>query len=254
MKKALPLILICLFFFCACRPASGQEISPQEIVKRSDDLMRGDTQQGTYTMAITTLNWQRTLVLYVASKGRDQMFIRILSPAKEKGITTLRMASEMWNYLPSVERTIKIPPSMMLQPWMGSDFANDDLVKESSVVNDYDHRLLRTENLDGVEVWCLELIPKPHAGVVWNKRLMWIRTKDFIPVRDEFYGKNDKLIKVLTYSNVKKISDRMIPTHWEMTSEIKKGNRTVIEVGQDVVYNEPIDENVFSLQNLKSSL
>jgi len=118
---------------------------------------------------------------------------------------------------------------MMLQPWMGSDFANDDLVKESSVVNDYTHKIAGEENLDGKAVWRIEMTPKPEAAVVWDKRITWIRKDGFIPVRDEFYGKDNKLIKALEYSKVKEISGRLIPSYWQMTSEIKKGHRTIIE-------------------------
>ena len=252
MQRNLLLLLVVALFGSLFSFCSAEEISPQEIVKRSDDLLRGDTQKGNYTMTITTPGWERTLKLYVDSKGRDKMFIRILSPAKEKGITTLRIKNEMWNYLPNVERIIKIPPSMMLQPWMGSDFANDDLVKESSVVHDYTHRLIREEKREGADVYCIELTPRPQAGVVWDKRIMWIRKADFIPVRDEYYGKNNKLIKVLVYTHIKKISDRRIPSRWEMIAETQKNHRTVIEVGDDVVYNGDIADSVFSLQNLKS--
>ncbi len=252
MKKSiLPFSFICLlvFFTSMC---FAQEPTPQEIVKHSDDLIRGDTQEGNYIMTVITPSWERRLKLYCYSKGRDKIFIRIESPAKEKGTTTLRIASEMWNYLPQVERTIKIPPSMMLQPWMGSDFANDDLVKESSVVNDYTHTLIGEENIDGKDVYIIELLPKPSAGIVWDKRIMRIQKKTYIPIRDEFYGKNNKLIKTLYYSKVKRISDRIIPTYWEMVSNIKTGRRTIIEVSDNVVYNRPIDDNVFSIQNLKN--
>ncbi|OIO36051.1 MAG: hypothetical protein AUJ74_03830 [Candidatus Omnitrophica bacterium CG1_02_44_16] len=252
MKKALFVYAIFIFLLWLPSFLFSQELSPQDIVKHSDDLMRGDTQEGKYTMAIITPNWERRLELYVVSRGRDKMFIRILSPAKEKDTTTLRVKNEMWNYLPSVERTIKIPPSMMLQPWMGSDFANDDLVKEASIVNDYTHKLLAEENSDGQDVYVIELTPKPGSAVIWYKRIMRINKKDFTPVRDEFYGKGDKLIKTLKYSRVKKISDRFIPTYWEMKSEAKQGHATIIEVDDKVVYNKPIDDSVFSLQNLRS--
>ncbi|MFH0826591.1 MAG: outer membrane lipoprotein-sorting protein [Candidatus Omnitrophota bacterium] len=252
MKRIVLLLTLAFFIFNLSPYSFSQEISAKEIVQRSDDLMRGDTQKGKYTMVVTTPDWVRTLKLYVYGKGRDKFFIRILSPAKEKGIATLRIKNEMWNYLPTVERTIKIPPSMMLQPWMGSDFANDDLVKESSVVEDYTHEIIGEEDTQDGKVYCIELTPKPGAGIVWDKRIMRITKKGFIPVRDEFYGKNNKLIKVLNYSNVKRISDRSIPTRWEMASQIKKDSRTIIEVDERLVYNEPVDDSIFSLQNLKS--
>jgi outer membrane lipoprotein-sorting protein len=231
----------------------AQELTGRDYVSRSDDLMRGNTQNGKYFMTVVTPQWERRLELSVRAKDRDKMLLEILSPAKEKGITTLRVKSEMWNYLPAVERTIKIPPSMMLQPWMGSDFANDDLVKESSIVDDYDHKILNEETFDGDAVVRVELTPKPTAGVVWSKRVMLINKTTFAPVRDEFYGKDNTLIKTLIYSKVKHISDRAIPTHWEMTSEIKKGHRTIIEVDENLVYNEPLDDGVFSLKQLKTN-
>lgn len=233
-------------------PCPAQELSAREIVKRSDDLMRGDTQDGKYTMTVITPQWERRLEISVRTKGRDKILLKILKPAKEKGISTLRVKNEMWNYLPSIERTIKIPPSMMLQPWMGSDFANDDLVKESSVVDDYDHKITETRVINAKRVARIELTPKPHAGVVWNKRVMFINLSTFTPTRDEFYGKDGKMIKALTYTKVKKVGDRMVPTHWEMVSEIKKGRRTIIEVDENLVYNGILDDNVFSLQTLKS--
>lgn len=252
-KTAACMILFSLFFLASAAQSPGQELSAQEIVKRSDDLMRGDSQSGPYLMKVITPSWERTLELMIFSLGRDHVFIRILSPAKEKNVTTLRVGNEMWNYLPQVERVIKIPPSMMLQSWMGSDFANDDLVKESSIVNDYTHKITGTEVIDGRKALVIELTPLPQAAVVWERRVMAIEEKTFIPLRDEFYGKNSKLIKVLTYSDIKQISDRLIPTRWEMVSMIKEAHRTVIEVNDKVVYNKPIDDSVFTLQNLKNT-
>lgn len=246
------LCLVCSIIISAnCATASAQELSAQEIVKRADDLLRGNTSQGTYKMTVTTPNWTRTLELSAYSEGKNKTFIRILSPAKEAGITTLRIDNNMWNYLPKVERTIKIPPSMMLQPWMGGDFTNDDLVKESSVVHDYTHKIIAQENFDSQPAYKIELLPKPDAAVTWGKLIFWIRKLDFVPLKEEFYDEHGKLIKVLKYSRIKKMSDRTIPTIWTMKPVTKEGCSTVIEV-KDVIYNQPVNKNVFSLANLKS--
>lgn len=223
------------------------------IVKKSDDLLRGETCQGLYRMTVKTDRWERQLDLNVFTKGRDKIFIRILSPAKESGIGTLRIENEMWNYLPKIERIIKIPPSMMLQSWMGSDFANDDLVKESSVVNDYTHKIVEEMVVDGKPVYKIEFIPKPDAAVIWGKLFMWIRKDDFVPIKEEFYNEKGKLIKVLEYSNIAQVSDRVIPKTWKMRSIIKEDQETTIEL-IDVKYNEPVDDNIFSLVNLKKNL
>jgi len=156
----------------------------------------------------------------------------------------------MWNYLPSVEKVIKIPPSMMLQPWMGSDFANDDLVKESSIVNDYTHKIISEQNIDGHPVCKIELTPKPNAAVIWGKIIYWVRKDDYIPLREEFYNEKMKLIKLLEYSDIGKVSDRIIPRVWRMKSIIKPNHYTIVRL-VDVKYNIPIDESIFTLANLK---
>ena len=212
--------------------------------------MRGDSNQGIYTMTIVTPSWKRELKLDVYSLGRDKMFIRILEPDKEKGISTLRIKNEMWNYLPRVEKTLKIPPSLMLQPWMGSDFANDDLVKESSIVNDYTHKILSMGKIDGALVYKIDFTPKPDAPVIWGKMIRWIRKNDYIPLKEEYYSDNGKLIKVLEFSDIGPVSDRTIPRTWTMTPVNKTGYSTTIHL-VDVQYDQPIEEETFSLMNLK---
>lgn len=225
------------------------DLIAQEIVRRSDDLMRGDTNQGTYLMMITTPSWKRELKVYCYSQGRDKMFLRILSPAKEAGVGTLRINNEMWNYLPTVEKTIKIPPSMMMQPWMGSDFTNDDLVKESSLVNDYTHEILSVETIDERRVYKIELIPRPEAAVVWGKILRWVRKDDFVPLREEYYNERGKLMKILEFSDIGQVSNRIIPKTWTMTSQIKENHQTTIKL-LDVEYDVPIADSIFTLSNL----
>ncbi|KHE90610.1 MAG: hypothetical protein SCABRO_03654 [Candidatus Scalindua brodae] len=186
-----------------------------------------------------------------AQQGRDKMFIRILAPAKEAGIGTLRIKNEMWNYLPNVEKTIKIPPSMMLRPWMGSDFANDDLVKESSIVNDYTHQIVSREDINGESVLKIEFTPKPDAPVIWGKLYHWVRENDFVPLREEYYNEKGKAIKILEYSDVGQVSDRVVPRTWTMKSLTNKGHSTTIKL-LDVTYNQTIDSAVFSMVHLKS--
>ncbi len=229
---------------------SAENSTARELIKRSDELMRGKSIAGIYSMEINTPRWKRKLSLQVYSLGREKIFIRILSPAKEAGIATLRIKNEMWNYLPSVERVIKIPPSMMLQPWMGSDFANDDLVKESSIVNDYTHKIISEQDIDGHPVCKIELIPKPNAAVIWGKIIYWVRKDDYIPLREEFYNEKMELIKLLEYSDIGKVSDRIIPRTWKMKSIIKPNHYTIVKL-VNVKYNTPIDESIFTLANLK---
>lgn len=239
-----------VFAFALAAPAAAQEPSARAILDRVETLLWGKTSQGEYEMSITTPRWQRTLGLRVWMERPRRSFVRILEPAKEKGIGSLRIGAEMWNYLPSVERTIKIPPSMMLQPWMGSDFTNDDLVKSSSIVDDYVSTILREEPLGGAPARVLELIPKPEAAVVWGRILYWVRTSDTIPLKEEFYDERGALVRTMTFSEVKAMGGRSIPTRWEMRPADKPGNVTTIVV-KSVAYDRPIDAEIFTQRNLQ---
>lgn len=230
--------------------ARAQDPGGRELVDRVDTLLWGKTLQGEFEMTIATPRWQRTLVLRAWMERPKRSFIRILAPAKEAGIGSLRIGSEMWNYLPNVERTIKIPPSMMLQPWMGSDFTNDDLVKQSSIVEDYTQRLLRTETVAGAPVYVVEAIPRPESAVVWGKILYWVRKADFIPLKEEFYDERGELVRVMSFSEVRPIGGRTIPTKWEIRPTAKPGNATTV-VLKSAVYDRPLDPEVFTQRNLQ---
>ena len=126
--------------------------------------------------------WKKEMVMKGWSIGDEYFVSLVLSPAKEKGTVFLKRGNEVWNYIPSIERTIKLPPSMMMQNWMGTDFTNDDLVQRSSVTNDYSNSIIGEQTIDGLDCWIIELIPKEDAPVVWGKLIMWIDKNDYMPV------------------------------------------------------------------------
>ncbi len=244
------IISFCLWLFIS-DSANAKEPSGQEIIQHIEKLLWGKTSQGRYSMTITTPYWQRTLEMQMWMERPHSTFIRILSPRKEKGIGSLRINNEMWNYLPKVERTIKVPPSMMLQPWMGSDFTNDDLVKESNVLNDYTHKILSVKNVDGIETYIVEATPVAEASVVWGKLIYYVHKQDLMPLREEFYSERNELIKVLDFSAVKEMGGRRLPTQWRMRTLRKPGNETLVEL-KEVTFNIPIDKTIFSLRNLRA--
>lgn len=234
----------------AARPASAQPGDAHEILDKVERLLWGSTVQGEYEMTITTPRWQRTLGLRVWMDRPRRSFVRIVSPPKEAGIASLRIGGEMWNYLPNVERIVKIPPSMMLQPWMGSDFTNDDLVKESSLLDDYSHRVLDTTQVDGAATLQIEATPKPDAAVVWGRIVHWVRRADTMPLKQEFFSERGERVRVLAFSEVRKVGSRLMPTRWEMRPDAKPGNSTTI-VLKDAVFDRPIDDEVFTQRNLQ---
>jgi outer membrane lipoprotein-sorting protein len=238
------------FLLALASPSLGQERSGRDIVERVENLLWSKTMQGEFEMTIATPRWTRTLGLRAWLDRPKRSFIRIHAPAKEAGIGSLRIGAEMWNYLPNVERTIKIPPSMMMQPWMGSDLTNDDLVKESSVVDDYTHRVLAAETVAGAPVYVVEASPKPDAAVVWGKIVFRVRKADFIPLTVEYYDERGERIRTMTYSEVRPIGGRTIPTRWEMRPSGKPGNATAV-VLKSAIYDRTIDPEVFTQRNLQ---
>lgn len=230
--------------------AAAQEPAGREILDRVEQLLWGNTVQGDYEMTISTPRWQRTLGLRVWIERPRRSFVRIVSPAKEAGIGSLRLGSEMWNYLPNVERVIKIPPSMMLQPWMGSDFTNDDLVKQSSILDDYTHKVLAAVTVEGQAAYQVEAVARPEAAVVWGRILYWVRKSDFIPLKQEFYDERGELVRTMSYSDVRSVGGRRVPTRWEMRPQAKPGNMTTIML-KNAVYDQPIAAEVFSQRNLQ---
>jgi outer membrane lipoprotein-sorting protein len=246
VRASLLLVLVVALPVAAAAP----DPDGRELVERADTLIWGRTLQGEFEMSIVTPRWQRMLVLRAWIERPRRSMIRILAPAKERGIGSLRIGGEMWNYLPNIERTVKIPPSMMLQPWMGSDFTNDDLVKQSSAVDDYTHRLLGTETVDGADAYVVEALPKPEAAVVWGRIVYRIRRHDLIPLVQAYHDERGELVRTLTFSHVRPMAGRAIPTHWEMRPAGKPGHSTTILV-RFVDYDGAIDPEIFTQRNLQ---
>ncbi len=224
--------------------------SAMEVIRKSDELMRANSSISELSMKIIKPEWTREMRMKVWALEPDFTLVLITAPARDKGTVTLKRKQEVWNYLPSVRRTIKIPPSMMLQGWMGSDFTNDDLVRQSSIVVDYEHKLAGMEKLDGYDCYKIEMIPKPEAGVVWGKVLIWVTRKGFMQLKAEYYDEDAVLVKTMRGSDIRKLGGRTFPTRWAMIPNDKPGQRTVL-IYHDIRFNPKIKSSFFSLQNMK---
>ena len=221
-----------------------------EIVKKADELMRAKSSYTEITMKIVKPDWSREMSMKVWALEPNYAIIYITKPARDKGTVTLKRKNEVWNWLPSAQKVIKIPPSMMLQSWMGSDFTNDDLVRESSIIKDYTHKILGEETLDDLQCYKIQLTPKPEAGVVWGKIIIWIAKNSYLQPKAEYYDEDGFLIKIFIGSNLKKMDGRNIFAHWEMIPEDKPGNKTVMEYDK-IQFNIKTDESFYSEQNMK---
>jgi outer membrane lipoprotein-sorting protein len=221
-----------------------------EIVERADRLMRGNTSYTELSMKIVRPDWSREVGMKSWTKGRELGLIYITAPARDAGTVFLKRGNEVWNWLPSVEKIIKIPPSMMMQSWMGSDFTNDDLVKESSVVTDYTHSIVGDTMLDGREAWKIELVPKPEAAVVWGKIELWISKHEDLELRAVYYDERGGLINTMILSDIRDLGGRVLPTVLKMIPADKPDQYTQLTY-HSARWDQPIEDSFFSEQNMK---
>jgi len=228
----------------------SQDISGKQIIEKADELQRGETNQGEMSMTIIRPKWERTITMKNWSKGREFSMTYITSPVKDKGQVFLKRNSEMWNWVPTINRMIKIPPSMMSQGWMGSDYSNDDILKESSIVVDYTHKIIGKETLENIECYKIELSPKEDAAVVWGKVIKWISKDEYWQLKTEYFDEDEELIRTEVASEIKQFSDRKLPSKMEIIPADKPGQRTVVYIISSE-FNVKLDEGFFSQQNMK---
>lgn len=230
--------------------ASADSPDATEIVRRADQHLRGNTSYTELTMTLVRPDWSRELSMKSWSKGTHLALILVTAPARDRGTAFLKRGNEVWNWVPSVERVVKIPPSMMSQSWMGSDFTNDDLVHESSIVEDYTHTMAGDTTLAGRACWKIRMVPKPDAAVVWGKVFIWISRTDDLELRAEYYDEDGALVNVMEMSQIKELGGRLLPTVMEMIPQDKPGNKTVLTY-HAARFDESMDDAFFSEQTMK---
>lgn len=220
------------------------------IVRKSDEKFRGESSKGKMSMTIVRPDWSRTLEMKSWSLGSDYYMVLITAPTKEEGQTFLMRKNEMWKWMPSIERMVKIPPSMMMQSWMGSDFTNDDLMQESSIVQDYNKKLIGAETIDGYDCHKIELTPKEDAAVVWGKIIIWISKDEYYQIKAKYYDEFGELIQTMKGAKIKKLGDRKLPAKMIMTPENKSGHKTILEF-VEMDFHVDLEKSFFSQQQMK---
>jgi len=240
------------FFIALLLPFYGvsQSLTADEIIKNSEDKYRGKSSKITMTIKIERPKWSREMTLTSWSKGNDYSISVITAPAKDAGTVMLKREKEIYNYVPSIERVIKLPPSMMMQNWMGTDLTNDDLVRETSMVDDYNAKLLGVETLEGRKVHKIELIPKPDAAVVWAKVIIWIDQEEYLQMKTEFYDEEDYLVNTFLGKNIKQIGGRTLTSLMEVIPADKPGNKTIMEYN-NIEFDLEIEDSFFTTQSMK---
>ena len=227
------------------------QTTAREIIDYVDRMMRGESSRGSATMEVVTENWERTMSMEIWSLGTDFSLIRITAPKKEEGTATLMAHDEIWNYLPRVDRTIKIPASMMMGAWMGSHFTNDDLVKESQLIEDYDIDISFDGVRDGASVWELTLTPRPEAAVVWGQIVYQVRKDDMMPTWARYYDEDDALVRTMLFHDYRRMGGRLVPAVMDVRPEDKPGERTTVRY-ESLEFDVGLTEDFFSLRALRS--
>ncbi len=245
MKQGL-IILTCLFGVSFL--SNAQEA--KEILQKSEEVLRGSSTIIDMKMTIVRPKWTREMQMKVWAKGNDYSLIYLKAPKRDEGTTFLKREKEIWNWIPNIERVVKMPPSMMMQSWMGSDFTNDDLVRSSSVIDDYDQTLIGETEMNDRMAYEIELIPKPDAPVVWGKVKTWISKEDYLQLRLEFYDEDDYLVNVMEMGDIKEMGGRVLPAKMTITPEEEPDNQTIIEY-LSIEFDTEIPEETFSVPFMK---
>ncbi len=248
IKKIGPFVLLFCFGFASFAQKS---LSAKEIIQKADEVMKG-VKSTRAEIIITTVRpkWSREMKMKTWSMGTKLSMILFTSPVKEKGTSFLMKDKEVWNWIPSIERTIKLPPSMMMQSFMGTDFTNDDLVKQSSIVEDYDHKIIGEATIEGRKCYKIEMIPHEDAAVVWGKILVWVSHDNYFQLKVNFYDEDEELVNKMVAYDIKKMGDKLLPAKMEITPMNKKGQKTIMEY-LSIEFDVPFKENFFTVQNMK---
>ncbi|MDY0097951.1 MAG: outer membrane lipoprotein-sorting protein [Bacteroidales bacterium] len=251
MKTIFIAVLFLMVFPLSAAVVSGQPLTATEIVRKADEKFNGEkSSYSVMAMKIIRPSWQRTIEFKNWTLGDDYALTLITSPAKEAGQSFLKRESEMWSWNPSINRLIKLPSSMMSQGWMGSDYTNDDILRESSVVTDYIHEIAGEEKIDGRLCYKIKMTARDDASVIWGKQIRWIDKNEFLVLKAELYDEDGYLVRTETGSEIRIMDGRTITSKIELVPEDEPENRTIVEI-REIKFNITVEEGYFSQQNMK---
>ncbi len=247
MKQTFLSLLIVTIAFLI--PQDVQADDPRTIIAEMEENMRGDASYNEMTMETVRPRYTREISLRSWTLGDDFSLIYITAPARDEGTAFLKRGNEIWNYQPQVDRTIRMPPSMMSQSWMGSDFTNDDLVGAASLIEDYTHELIGSETIDGYECYVIEMIPEPENPIVYEKVIYWVSKEHLLPIKVENYDERDELVNSIHFREIKEMGGRLIPTVLEMIPADEDNRKTVLRT-TEADFGIDISDRFFSIENL----
>jgi len=243
-------LIIAVIAILAHLPAQAQDVSARDLIQRAMDHYRGQTSYSVMTMTINRPTWQRSMTMRGWTAGDKETLVRVTQPRKDSGNGTLSVDGNMWTYTPKINRVIKVPSSMMSQNWMGSDFSNKDISKNTDIIDQYDHSLVETLDQDGFKVYVIQSIPHEEAAVVWGREVFHIRD-DWVLLEQQFWDQDDELVKTLRALEVTQLSGRAVASVMRMTQEREADEWTELHT-LEIEFDVDLPANVFTLSNLRN--
>ncbi|MCF8295064.1 MAG: outer membrane lipoprotein-sorting protein [Bacteroidales bacterium] len=252
MKRVFIYLLISLLFLQISPILSlAQSLNAYQIIQKASQNRFGDSSYGEMKMQIVRPKYTRTLEMKNWSLGNDYSMVLITAPAKESGQVFLKRQNEMWNWIPGISRMMKLPPSMMSQGWMGSDYTNDDVINANALVEKYSHRIMGEEQVSGYDCYIIESMPLPDAKIIGGKKLSWVSKVDYFILKTQSFDEEDVLIRTELASDIKSFGNHRLPCRFEIIAEEKKDNKTIIEI-LTLDFEIKIETSFFSQSNMKA--
>lgn len=222
----------------------------EELLNGVDDVQRGESSTSRMSMHVKTKRWERTMTMQTWSEGEDKSLIKIVAPAKEAGTATLMVDDNIWNYLPKVDRTMKVPASMMSGAWMGSHFSNNDLVRSARLADEFNFELKQEPNADGAGHWIIECVPKPDAPVVWGKVVVKVRGEDRIPDEITYWDEDGELVRTMQFLDIQDISGRKVPMRMKLIPADEPDEYTEVTY-ESLEFDPELPASTFTLQSIR---
>ena len=248
MNKGIWISLVAFVWVSTSGP-TPLALNANQLVEESFNYVRGKASVSTVMMTIHRPEWQREMTIRAWTRGQKESLFYIDAPPKDHGNGTLKKGREMWMYNPKVNRVIKVPPSMMSQSWMGSDFSNNDLSKSDSLLTDYTHSIIGTETHEGKIAYVIKSMPKPDAPVIWGMQRLKIR-EDLIWLSQEFFDEDLQPVKEMTTLEIQMLGGRLFPKVWRMRKAEEKGKYTLLNY-KSLIFKSNLPDSFFTLANLR---
>lgn len=222
----------------------------RDLVAGALDLMRGQSSYTQMQMLVHRPDWQRSSQLVAWTRGRKDALIRFTAPAKDAGNATLKRGEKMWTYTPKLNRTIRLPFSLMSQSWAGSDFSYNDLSRTDKLLEYYDLAIVATDEQDGHRLYTVEAIPHDDAPVVWGKEQMVMRD-DYVLLSQTYFDQDMQPLKRMETLEIGELGGRVLSTRMRMAKLDEPNKYTELHY-QQADWDVELKDQLFTVFSLQS--